>query len=234
MPHKFAVDNGSTDIEIEHALRQIEYTIELGRKAELALLNIERNGYHKGELTVVIDPNTQTYRGALRTIRLEKYDEPTRDKVPSFEDLTVVCGKMSEDSHGGHYFKSCEITLSGTRVNQIEGRLVTEPFSVKMGYLRLKKTGLSIELKHELYYNRYDVSQVYKKPTGSSMSSYREIAKCVADHVVMIANSYGDPEKQITHDLRMKVREWLVSEGVIQRLSTSLYEQAKIVEVMNA
>jgi hypothetical protein len=234
VPHKFAVDNGSTDTEIEQAMDHIRHTIELGRQAELALINIERQGYHNGDITVVVDPNTKTYHGALRNLRLAKYIEPTRDKAPSFADLSVTCGRMMEDSHGGHYFKSCEVTLSGTRVNQIEGKLVNEPFSIIMGNLRLKKTGLSIELKHEQYYNRYDVAQVYKKPTGSSMSSYREIAKCVADHVVSIANSYHDPELQITHDLRMKAREWLVSEGVIQRLSTSLFEQAKIVEVMNA
>ena len=234
MSHKFAVDNGSENEEIEIALQQIRNTIELGKRAEQALRDIECRGFHSGEVIVHDKASTFNNTGTLRRVRLDQYIDPSRDKAPILTDLVVVCGKMRNDSHGGHKFQSSEVTLSGTRVEQIEGVLVRTEFSSRMGYLRLKKTGLSIELGQESSYRRYDVAQVYKKPTTSSDSSYREIAKCIADHVVLLPQSYGEKETQLTHDLREKVRGWLISEGIVQKLSTNLFEQAKIVEVMSA
>ena len=234
MSHKFAVDNGSENEEIEIALQQIKNTIELGKRAEQALRDIESQGFHSGEVIVHDKSSTFNNTGTLRRVRLGQYIDPSRDKAPILTDLMVVCGKMRNDSHGGHDFRSTEVTLSGTRVEQLDGVLVRKEFSSVIGHLRLKKTGLSIELGHESSYKRYDVAQIYKKPTSSSDSSYREIAKCVADHVVLLPQSYEEKEIQLTHDLREKVRGWLISEGIVQKLSTSLFEQAKVVEVMNA
>ncbi len=234
MSHKFAVDNGPEDEEINIVLDLLKNTIELGKRAEQAMNDICNVGYHSGEVTLHDKTTLYNGHGSLRRVRLAQYVEPSRDKAPILSDLNVVCGKVTNDSHGGHHFKSTEITLFGTRVEQIERKLITNSFSSVMGLLRLRKTGLSIELQHAGKYNKYDVAQIYKKPGGASMISYKEIARCVADHIVLYPQDFEENETQLTHDLREKVRGWLISEGIVQRLSTSLFEQAKVVEVMNA
>lgn len=235
MSHKFAVDNSSDDEKIDETLKLLAETIKVGELAKKALWDIETKGYHDGQVFLCNGVFDETrWTRSIKSVHLDRYVEPTRDRAPPLKDLVVECGKMFEDSHGGHHFKACEVKLRGTRYIQKDRVGVFEDFVVHFGNLRLKKTGLSFEGKHDNYYNRYDVVTLPKIKVSPNHEAYVVVAKCVSDHVVVADSADKSAETQLTNDLRYEVRKWLIQEGVSQRIVADLVEQSRIVEVMNA
>lgn len=237
MPHKFAVDSGSKQEDIDKIVERLKDTIRFGKQAEKILNEIETHGHYDGLIKVCVE-NREGDVGSISQHRLNKYEEPSRDRAPPLSDLIILTGKVTDDSHGGHRFKSVEVKLKGTGLLETEnGVTQTRDLDSLVGYARMKKTGLSIELKHDLYFLRYDVVDVPKGRGPNADKALSVISKCIADHVVhseLRGHGYRpNYESQFMNDIRINVQDWLIKEGVVQRICREIHDATKVVEVMN-
>lgn len=229
-------------------VRGLRQMARLGKLAQSAIAQIERDGFVEGRFPVF----NKSYGNTVENARFSKAVEIRRDMMPSFDDLKVELRDARRGKHGGTEYRRASIFLTGTGCVHVQSdvkkklfasRLDHVPIIEPIGYLRLKRNG------PPSFDNDRNVFQVYEEFKWDGAKKYAEaLAKAVSNAVSnvqipgrpqsyksqQVSHYFERVDTQVIRDLEVATRNWLIEEGHIERLSRDLRVAAKLFEVMSA
>jgi hypothetical protein len=248
MVGRFVVDNNSDPAEAKQVLRQLRRTVRLGKIAERALKSLEERGSFDSRV-VVLHREYGYYCAAVR--KLSAYRPFSRDDVPGWPELTVVCGKKTIGSHGGSRFDQVSLWLLGTGfaprrhikpVDQWEQVTLRKGVpGARLGTCRMKANGeVTFVVSSSLEETTNCVIRISRNPGASakSLAEAQRFARVVAACLVDV----GRPHElelfkkcpQYLTDLRRAAPDWLIEDGHVHRMFNDILDAVAVVRVMEA
>jgi len=238
--YQFSVDHFSDDKSARTQLLHLRRMARLGKVAERALADIERQGYTNKLLPVAV-VRKEAWRqqnGGLpfshdvQHVRFRQREDISRADLGPMDQIHVEFGSMKDGYYSAFKNKEAPVSIKGPFRRQVnaQGQLVTENLSVEIGKVRINKSHLSFV---EGSYNG-TAWQVYKsiKVSPHALAAYKGIAICVAKAIVDTAPNIAKSAR--VHDLQTNAPDWLVEDGHIERLCQEIHSTIKILEVMEA
>ncbi len=217
-------------------LKALRHTAKLGRDAEKALQDLRRDGFITSPVTYVkaegngySSGNFGKNSGIVYTTSLPPILSPTRDFSPNLQCVSAELKKEESGSNGGSTFQAFPVRLTGEKVvwdgvNPVR----LEPLDCEFGRVRTPKSGISWEPK-----NGYIVQLYQEFRYASAKEALGDLARHMS-YVIVESEDATKRDLAFSRALRLKVAEWLVEDGVSERIMRAMRDQAKVWSVMTA
>jgi hypothetical protein len=236
----FTVDEDSSDKAAQEALKDLRRMAKLGRMAQAALDSLRAEGHYDGLAPMISRPmddwNAKGRKKAeVRIRRLPRRLGVSRADLAPFAGLSLRLGKLKDTSYSGNPCRELELWLDGPMARQTAPGLAEYEIvqsSWRVGDVRVNKGHLSW-LK-EATYGTGAAFRIYQETKyDGAKKTIEEFAKSVSKKLCTVGQEGMIPAAK-TLDLQATAWEWLVADGVSERLLAEVHPAVTVAQVMES
>ena len=237
MKYKFTVGTDSSELEAKLAITKLRRTIRHGRIAEKALKSIQTKGSYEGSVLLLNKSETEwagskAFEG--NTQRLSQRLSISRADLGDFNKLRFTFGRIKDGSHGGHPHKMMDLLVIGDIPMQMKD---FEPVyemerdcSQKFGHVRINKGSIAwLDDSYAPVACRLFTTYASDKSKDTLNHFANELSKklCMGleRQTELCAKS---------NELLETASEWLIADGIAEKLLIQILAEAKVAEIQNA
>lgn len=237
----FTVDEDSSEKAALEAVKDLRRMAKLGRMAQAALDSLRARGHYDGLAPMIGLPQDDwnakgRKKAEVRIRRLPRKLGISRADLAPFGELRLRIGKGRDTSYSAHSCRELELWLDGPVMVQTEpGQAVYEvrDLQQRIGDVRVNKGHLSWLQDSANGYGTGSAFRIYQE------TKYDGAKKTIAEFAKSVSKRLCTAEKDVlpaakTLDLQAGAWEWLVEDGVAERLLADVHPAVTVAQVMES
>ena len=230
----FVVNNNSNEVAIEKAVVGLRNMVELGRRAQVALDALERDGYYDKNVIWAENTNYDKNYPSLRKGKFPAFVRTSREDLACMSTLSLSLGNGARSQYGGHSCVEYVVILSGEGVCDVKGQLrPNEIRGIVVGTLRVSGKTISWVEGNSAWKITTRMRKI--EPMLEKAKTARDVmhrmSLCMRNAVVGHANDQAE-FTQRGGDLFKNVSDWLVDGGHVERMLLDILRAYHVLSVM--
>jgi len=238
----FTVDEDSSEKGAQEALSDLRRMARYGRMAQAALDSLKARGCYDGLAPMISLPQDDwnakgRKKAEVRIRRLPRKLGISRADLAPLGELRIRLGKGRDTTYSAHPCRELELWLEGpmmvqTRPGVAEYELTES--SHRVGGVRINKGHLSWLQDSRSGYGTGTAFRVYQETKyEGAKKTIAEFARSVSMCLCTVGEREMVPAAK-TLDLQASAWEWLVADGVAERLLADVHPAVTISQVMDS